>query len=203
MDKWRHFPAYQLERRADIFFSLYLPGFLQTEFQTPILHIVPEFPVAIRTIHPGTTHFHAKRIDYVAIAADNKVFFIELKTDNNSRNDTQDDYLQLAKDVNIPQLLRGLLDIYGKSQSKTKYNYLLDDLVECGFLDKAYSILEFNYDISIIYLQPNNTPSEHIVCDFNKFAAYVETHTDIISQRFAKSLRNWASIPAELPEGTA
>lgn len=25
MDAWRHFPNYQLERRADIFFALYLP----------------------------------------------------------------------------------------------------------------------------------------------------------------------------------
>jgi hypothetical protein len=25
MDGWRHLPNYQLERRADLFFSLYLP----------------------------------------------------------------------------------------------------------------------------------------------------------------------------------
>ena len=28
LDDWRHLPAYQLERRADIFFSLYLPDVL-------------------------------------------------------------------------------------------------------------------------------------------------------------------------------
>jgi hypothetical protein len=28
LDRWRHLPAYQLERRADILFAIYLPGFL-------------------------------------------------------------------------------------------------------------------------------------------------------------------------------
>ena len=26
LDRWRHLPSYQLERRADVFFALYLPG---------------------------------------------------------------------------------------------------------------------------------------------------------------------------------
>ena len=29
LDRWRHFPAYQLERRADVFFALYLPGIVE------------------------------------------------------------------------------------------------------------------------------------------------------------------------------
>ena len=32
MDRWRHLPSYQLERRADLFFSLYLPEVLQKRF---------------------------------------------------------------------------------------------------------------------------------------------------------------------------
>lgn len=28
MDNWRHLPSYQLERRADLIFSLYLPEVL-------------------------------------------------------------------------------------------------------------------------------------------------------------------------------
>jgi len=30
MDVWRHLPSYQLERRADLFFALYLPEVLNT-----------------------------------------------------------------------------------------------------------------------------------------------------------------------------
>lgn len=32
LDTWRHLPAYQLERCADIFFSLYLPDLLLNKF---------------------------------------------------------------------------------------------------------------------------------------------------------------------------
>ncbi len=30
MDSWRHLPAYQFERRADIFFSIYLPDLFRS-----------------------------------------------------------------------------------------------------------------------------------------------------------------------------
>ena len=46
LDAWRHLPAYQLERRADIFFALFLPEVLEKHFNialNPIL--VPEFPI--------------------------------------------------------------------------------------------------------------------------------------------------------------
>jgi hypothetical protein len=46
LDAWRHLPAYQLERRADIFFSRYLIGVL-SEITGDDLEeeIIPEFPI--------------------------------------------------------------------------------------------------------------------------------------------------------------
>ncbi len=35
MDAWRHLPNYQLERRADLFFSLYLPEVLEAKLGFP------------------------------------------------------------------------------------------------------------------------------------------------------------------------
>ena len=32
LDRWRHLPNYQLERRADIFFAVYLPKILEQRF---------------------------------------------------------------------------------------------------------------------------------------------------------------------------
>ena len=53
MDAWRHLPNYQLERRADLFFSLYLPEVLEAKLGFPVAdQIVPEFPVRIGTIYP-------------------------------------------------------------------------------------------------------------------------------------------------------
>lgn len=51
LDRWRHLPDYQLERRADIFFALFLPEVLRAHFAkqnrsieiNPVL--IPEFPI--------------------------------------------------------------------------------------------------------------------------------------------------------------
>ena len=46
MDKWRHLPAYQLERRADVLFATFLPEVLKKErFCTNDLNLIPEFPI--------------------------------------------------------------------------------------------------------------------------------------------------------------
>ncbi|NDP20943.1 MAG: hypothetical protein GZ091_07680 [Paludibacter sp.] len=45
LDDWRNLPAYQLERRSDIFFSLYLKDIIQSYYQQKVEHIIPEFPV--------------------------------------------------------------------------------------------------------------------------------------------------------------
>ena len=51
LDAWRHFPNYQLERRADIFFALYLPEVLESTLGIAINpRLAPEFPVRIGTI---------------------------------------------------------------------------------------------------------------------------------------------------------
>jgi hypothetical protein len=53
LDSWRRLPAYQLERRADAFFSAYLPEILQSRFGSPPQTIIPEFPIHIPTIYPN------------------------------------------------------------------------------------------------------------------------------------------------------
>ena len=37
LDDWRHLPAYQLERRADIYFAMYLPELLAERFAESLL----------------------------------------------------------------------------------------------------------------------------------------------------------------------
>jgi len=36
LDDWRHLPAYQLERRADIFFAIYLIDIFKSKFNQDI-----------------------------------------------------------------------------------------------------------------------------------------------------------------------
>jgi len=49
LDAWRHLPAYQLERRADIFFGLFLPDALNHHLRSRGISInprvIPEFPL--------------------------------------------------------------------------------------------------------------------------------------------------------------
>ena len=81
MDKWRHLPAYQLERRADIFFALFLPEVLGRRFgihMNPIL--VPEFPIKKCGSNLST------KVDYLALSKDGEsAFLVELKTDMASK----------------------------------------------------------------------------------------------------------------------
>ena len=42
LDKWRHLPDYQLERRADIYFAMFLPDVLEARYGP--CEIIPEFP---------------------------------------------------------------------------------------------------------------------------------------------------------------
>jgi hypothetical protein len=51
LDNWRHLPNYQLERRADIFFSLYLKDVLEARLGFAIRDpLIPGFPVHLKTI---------------------------------------------------------------------------------------------------------------------------------------------------------
>ena len=71
LDRWRHLPAYQLERRVDIFFSVYLKGLVEELTGVPLdPQILPELPIKrdlIRVDHP--THRSVK-VDYALFSTD-------------------------------------------------------------------------------------------------------------------------------------
>ena len=45
LDDWRYLPAYQLERRADVFFGMHLKEILHKKYGSEIDEIIPEFPI--------------------------------------------------------------------------------------------------------------------------------------------------------------
>ena len=123
MDAWRHLPNYQLEGRADLFFSLYLPEVLETKLGFTVQdQLVPEFPVRIGTIYPNIPIDKSYKIDYVAVSIDGeKAVLVELKTESLSRRIAQDQYLLASQAVGFPALLGGLLDIFRATAAKRKY----------------------------------------------------------------------------------
>lgn len=90
MDTWRHLPSYQLERRADLFFSLYLKEALEARLGFAVAErMVPEFPVRIGAIYPHIPIDKSFKIDYVAVSSDGtSAILVELKTEGLSRRDS-------------------------------------------------------------------------------------------------------------------
>lgn len=217
MDAWRHFPNYQLERRADLFFALYLPQVLEAKLGFPMRpDLAPEFPIRIRTIYPNIPTDKSYKIDYVALSgAADKAVFVELKTEGLSRRPEQDEYLLAAQKIGLASLLEGLLDIFRATNSKRKYFCLLEHLEDMGLVHipilmkeiMARSTLQGANGASkqieirttaakslIMYIQPTGIGPG--IISFHEFAEVVEKHDDSVSQRFAKSLREWAEVQA-------
>lgn len=217
MDAWRHFPSYQLERRADIFFSLYLPEVLEAKLGFSVRkELIPEFPVRIGTVYPSIPIDQSYKIDFVALsAAADRAVLLELKTDGHSRRTEQDEYLQAAQRIGLTSLLEGLLDIFRATISKRKYFCLLEHLERMDLLRipeqmkiiMARSALQGATEASrqieitanaqeclVVYVQPNGDSPNTI--SFREFAEVVRTHDDPVSQRFASSLVEWAEAAA-------
>jgi len=83
LNAWRGLPAYQLERRADIFFALYLPDIMKKHPKIEVTinynDIIPEFPIQIDNTS------YSNKVDY-AVFSENSSFLIELKTTLKSFN---------------------------------------------------------------------------------------------------------------------
>ncbi len=217
MDTWRHFPNYQLERRADVYFSLYLVEVLEARLGFPLQPgLVPEFPVRIETIYPNRLTNASYKVDYLALSVDHtKAVLVELKTDQGSRGSKQDEYLLAAQKAGLRRLLEGLLDIFRATTAKCKYFYLLEHLEGMGLLripetmrevmarpnlqGMSAASREIEVQITspeslIVYVQPNGEGPN--VITFQDFAEIVRRHDDNLSQRFAQSLLEWARVEA-------
>ena len=217
MDSWRHLPNYQLERRADLFFSLYLPEALEAKLGFAVrAELVPEFPVRIGTIHPQIDTNKSFKIDYVALSTDgSKAMLVELKTEGLSRRTGQDRYLEAAKDVGLGALIEGLLMIFRATNAKRKYFCLLDRLSHMGLLeipdemrrildgpdlrgiDETADRVRVTCDVAehhIVYVQPQGSGPG--IISFDEFGTTVGRHDDPLSRRFARSLDEWGRVPA-------
>jgi|GEM_PF-3973546 len=128
MSKWKGLPKYQMERRADIFFALYLPTIWEAKGLGAITHdnIIPEFPIK------NEENNRSCNIDYV-VFCDEKVYYVELKTDANSFKSKQLDRMKDNRKIN--EALKGVEELasdkYGRGEYKQgKYNKLTEIIKE-------------------------------------------------------------------------
>jgi hypothetical protein len=204
LDKWRYFPAYQLERRADIFFAIYLKELIFKCFQFQIDTIIPEFPVRVGTVYNNGKN-ESFRMDYVAVCQEmRKVFLVELKTDGNSVREPQIRYFKKAREINIDGLIDDLIKIYDATYKKNKYQNLLQEVVKLGWLTQsAGSLVNLNrrYDIDILFILPKKEQIEQIVdlqneeffkvLTFDNIIQTLASKPDEVSKRFIQSLEQW------------
>ncbi len=214
LDRWRHLPAYQLERRADIFFSLYLAEVIEAHTGTAVAaESIPELPIKRDLIWSDRPTRQSVKVDYAFFAADrSKVFFVELKTDGSSRRAEQDEYLQRSREVGFRRIVDGIVGIVHATKAKQKYAHLLCALQEAGCLRLPDELLTYLYpkprpgvtkclrqvettvatdefEVVVLYVQPELGAGD--VIDFEAFASVVGQHDDVLSQRFSRSLRGW------------
>lgn len=216
LDKWRHFPNYQLERRADIFFSLYLSEVLKSKGTDVKSDFIPEFPVRIGTIYPDIETNKSYKIDYVGITNDGKkAILVELKTENLSRRDSQDKYLIASKSVGFRNLLEGVVSIFKATSAKRKYYHLLcalENLVQLSLPRELHEKIQSDSlrgvtaladeiqvattveTCEVVYIQP--TGEGEGVINFEDVQRVVSSYDDPISKRFAQSLCEWRSVKA-------
>ena len=203
LDDWRNLPAYQLERRADIFFGLHMEKILGEKIDV----LIPEFPIRKGSLpqefsfnkDPNERNNQSFKIDYLVFSENkNLVYFIELKTDVSSLNQKQDWYLETAKKEGMLKILDGLREIYPKSNKngKSKYEYLFKKLNEIGWikgLDGDFEILIKSPNIEIRYIQPTNPKNLNDRIIFDDIILALSDSKEPLTLRFIESLKKWKS----------
>ncbi|MDO8577756.1 MAG: hypothetical protein Q7R50_01080 [Dehalococcoidales bacterium] len=224
LDDWRHLPAYQLERRADIFFALYLHDVIGRKTSSTINpHVIPEFPLK------KADSMQSVKADYVAFSKDlAHVFLIELKTDCKSLDIEQLMPYVKVKENGFADTIDGLRKIMKgtKPKFRSKYLSLWRSLEQIYLKSVPGTEDQVRENIGAVIQRVRATsPCVHIYCilptdpvtsssettlkrgacmraqgieviDFAEFAISVDRHDDVFSKRFATSLRKWSQVEA-------
>ena len=213
LDDWRHLPSYQLERRADIFFSLYLKEVLEAKFAKRLngIHLfdvlVPEFPFRKGAYDAKNEKDNqSTKVDYLAVSEDHKhIFLIELKTDNASVGSNK--YLNDAKSAGFAKLLEGVVAIRNASRAHDKYDCLMEQLEKLELVkkkqkqDKPSRSNDYQVTlkvrkprIAVVMLTPTKLKKNQYRFNsitFLDFRKTVKKYEDPLSKRFFKSLKDW------------
>ncbi len=154
LKQWRHFPAYQLERRVDVFFSFLLPGIIRNEFKlkkTDDLIVIPEFPLHKREVLGENDSNESIKVDFAVFSkTDKQIYLVELKTDNNSIEKKQLERMETAKNAGVQHLLKGVIEcaIHSDSRRQRKYVHLIRELknIECINVSDVFDELDLTAD---------------------------------------------------------
>ena len=202
LDDWRHLPGYQFERRADIFFALFLPEVLEKQCGIKVkCPLIPEFPFGKK---PNSKE-HRQADYFVLSECGQRGILVELKTDMASKGQEQECSLIKTAEKGMRHLVKDTITIIrGKrgKQERQKYIHLLSylkelDLVcyeekklyDTGFSNRSVGISKLLKEVrptswicgntpklEALYIQPKSddkTKDKTEVLDFKTFADYI------------------------------
>jgi len=223
MDKWRHLPGWQLERRADLFFSFYLKEVLEKNINPSIKVkdiIIPEFPLLITPENNEEQTNRTNKVDYAVFSDEDepKCYLIELKTDMKSIDPEQLEYLEKAEKKDLCTLVSELKTVFQHTDEKRKYLNLFDSLHQVGLVkcksqqnqkygtwDQVFKDIQIPNNKNkptIVYIQPRpdggnvKKPKSFETITFIEFANALPKHNDSFTKRFHQSLTKWAEVKA-------
>ena len=209
LDEWRHLPSYQLERRFDIFLSIYLSQIIEKYFKTTISKIIPEFPfrtgdIKINHRRPNKSY----KIDYLAISEISKqIYLIELKTDSESIRQEQIEMMKKVSKYSCKKMTDGIIKIYNESKNaylkyKTKHQFLLEMLTksDIGWVEKKendYISICSDYEKKIVFIQPKviKEYTDISIITFEDIIKLLDSENDLLLERIKQSLKTWINDP--------
>ena len=198
---WKRLPAYRLEPRIDSFIGFFLPDILKENPGMDIKDVkIPELPIRLGTVDPekeGTNHAdRSYKVDFYVQDSDGLHYFIEVKSDMDSRRDSQDKYLKKSVECGMQRIVEGIIRIAEVSTYKKKYNYLKEKLRELGIIDNEERFTGSKNEIQVIYIQPRilKEDNDKRVIDFKTIAEILKKKypSDEFVKEFAKALNIWS-----------
>lgn len=139
------------------------------------------------------------KVDYTIFTKTNKVYFVELKTDNGSIRPDQINYYLKSLEFTFDELLTGVLDLNKatKNNSKSKYSALIEKLVKTGCIDKLTLKPSGRFQLikRPIIIKPNHgekDPDNFTIVSFDSIIKIIKKQNDDLAPIFIKSLTNWS-----------
>jgi hypothetical protein len=199
LDDWRQLPSYQLERRADIFFSVYLEDVFSQIKNEKVVCIIPELPIKKGTIEPNRPRRRPNesyKVDYAVFTESNQVYLVELKTDNQSITKNQCSRYRKVIEVGFKAIMQDVIKLFHASKSRGKYEYLLSKLEQVGAVAKKEGEWvctdKFSFYHTPLFIKPTKQATdEGEVLDFDALLAVVSDMEDPLTKRFKTSLLRW------------
>ncbi len=211
LDRWRRLPNYQLERRADVLFSLYLPEVLAAKVEKKILPtMVPELPIHCGLLDELRRDMKSIKADYLLIAEDrSEAYLVELKTADRSRRSKQNKAMvEICRPgKGLSCVLESAKRIANASKHRQKYAEMFrllaqmqlvttptGDAAEHSWFDDV-KVLPCPHTLRVLYVQPTKRTGERDVIDFEAVRRCVQRYGDELSVEFAARLADWAANP--------